>query len=113
MKNLSMFGRLKQYRTTEGYYEDNRYFTIYTPDQIFRYEIFAWYEADAADPVYQVEFTDEEAFGAFVDQMLERRYRDTGVTADRQDKIVTLSTCSTEGKRLIVHGKQTDACLPR
>ena len=113
MKNLSMFGRLKQYRTTEGYYEDNRYFTIYTPDQIFRYEIFAWYEADAADPVYQVEFTDGEAFGAFVDQMLERRYRDTGVTADRQDKIVTLSTCSTEGKRLIVHGKQTDACLPR
>lgn len=105
MKNLSMFGRLKQYRTIEGYYENNRYFTIYTPDQIFRYEIFAWYEADAADLVYQVEFADEEVFREFVGQMLERRYQDTKVTADEKDRIVTLSTCSAAGKRFVVHGK--------
>ena len=105
MKNLSMFGKLKQYRTIDGYYEKNRYFTIYVPDQIYRYEIFAWYEVGVEDGVYQVGFTDEEAFGTFVDQMLERRYQDTDVSADQQDKIVTLSTCSTTGKRFVVHGK--------
>ena len=105
MKNLSMFGRLKKYRTVEGYYEKNRYFTIYTPDQIYRYEIFAWYEVGAEDSVYQVGFTDEDVFGEFVGQMLERRYQDTNVTADETDKIVTLSTCSAAGKRFVVHGK--------
>lgn len=109
MKNLSMFGRLKQYRTIDGYYEKNRYFTIYVPDKIYRYEIFAWYEAGVEDSVYQVGFTDEEAFGTFVDQMLERRYRDTDVSADKQDKIVTLSTCSAAGKRFVVHGKMIEA----
>lgn len=110
MRNLSMFGKLKQYRTTEGYYEDNRCFTIYMPDVIYRYEIFGWYEADAEDLVYQVEFADEEAFGESVDRMLERRYQDTGLTADQQDKVVTLSTCSAAGKRFVVHGKLTDLC---
>lgn len=109
MKNLSMFGKLKQYRTTDGYYEENRYFTIYMPDRIFRYEIFGWYEADVEDSVYQVGFTDEDAFGDFVDQMLVRRYRDTEVTADKRDKVVTLSTCSVTGKRFVVHGKLTDS----
>lgn len=109
MKNLSMFGRLKKYRTVEGYYETNRYFTIYTPDQIYRYEIFAWYEVGVEDSVYQVGFTEEDAFGEFVDWMLERRYQDTNVTADERDKIVTLSTCSTAGKRFVVHGKLIDS----
>lgn len=105
MKNLSMFGKLKQYRTMEGYYEKNRYFTIYMPDKIYRYEIFAWYEAGMEDSVYQVGFTDEKVFGEFVGQMLERRYQDTKVTADEKDRIVTLSTCSAAGKRFVVHGK--------
>ena len=109
MKNLSMFGRLKKYRTVEGYYEKNKYFTIYTPDQIYRYEIFAWYEVGVEDSVYQVGFTDEDVFGEFVDQMLERRYQDTNVTADETDKIVTLSTCSAAGKRFVVHGKLIDS----
>jgi len=108
MKNLSMFGRLKQYRTVEGYYEKNRYFTIYTPEQTCRYEIFAWYEAGVEDSVYQIGFTDEDAFGEFVALMLERRYQDTDVTADEKDKIVTLSTCSAAGKRFVVHGKMID-----
>ena len=89
MKNLSMFGKLKQYRTVEGYYEKNKYFTIYTPDEIYRYEIFAWYEVGIEDSVYQVGFTDEDVFGEFAAQMSERSYQDTKVAVDEKDQIVT------------------------
>lgn len=105
MKNLSMFGKLKYYRTKADYYKENCYFTIYTPDKICRYEIFAWYEASEDDSVYQVGFKEDEVFDSFVGQMLNRRYTDTGIRADKEDKIVTLSTCSSNGKRFLVHGK--------
>ncbi len=105
MKNLSMFGKLKLYRMKQGYYEQNKYFTIYLPDAVCRYEIFAWYEVQNEDSVYQVGFQDREAFDTFVEQMIQRRYRDTSVAADGEDTIVTLSTCSVKGKRFVVHGK--------
>ncbi len=105
MKNLSMFGKLKWYRTKRGYYENNRYFTIYTPDRVLRYEIFSWYEANADDMVYQVGFQPDGFFLTFIEKMVKRSSRNTGVTVDENDKIVTLSTCSANGKRFVVHGK--------
>lgn len=112
MKNLSMFGKLKNYRIKENYYEENRYFTIYTPENILRYEIFAWYEVGEDDSVYQVGFAADEEFGRFVEQMIERRYQDTGVSAEKKDKIVTLSTCSAAGRRFVVHGKLIASDVP-
>lgn len=108
MKDLSMFGKLKQYGIKKDYYQENKYFTIYTPDGAFRYEIFAWYEAAEDDSVYQVGSWEEESFGEFVAQMIKRRYRDTEVTAGKNDKIVTLSTCSSAGMRFVVHGKRVE-----
>ena len=105
MKDLSMFGKLKWYRTKRGYYENNRYFTIYTPDQVLRYEIFSWYEVKADDMVYQVGFQPDEVFLKFVEEMVKRSSQNTGVTVDEHDKIITLSTCSANGKRFVVHGK--------
>lgn len=109
MKDGSMFGKLKQYRIQENYYKENRYFTIYTPDKMFRYEIFAWYEAKADDEVYQAGFSEDSEFEAFVSRMQERRYADTKTGAGGKDKIVTLSTCSAEGMRFVVHGKMIHA----
>ena len=105
MKNLSMFGKLKWYQTKRRYYENNRYFTIYTPDRVLRYEIFSWYEANADDMVYQVGFQPDGFFLTFIEKMVKRSSRNTGVTVDENDKIVTLSTCSANGKRFVVHGK--------
>lgn len=110
MKDGSMFGKLKKYKTEENYYEENRYFTVYTPKQTCRYEIFAWYEVPEVDFVYQLGFVADDTFEKFVAQILERRERDTGVSAGKEDKIVTLSTCSTTGNRLVVHGKQISVC---
>ena len=108
MRDLSMFGKLKKYRQEKGYYKDNRYFTIYTPEYIYRYEIFSWYEAAKDDSVYQVGFEHDDAFGQFTEQMKERSGQDTKVEVGKDDQVVTLSTCSAEGKRFVVHGKRID-----
>lgn len=113
MKDLSMFGRLKVYKSKDMYYEDNSFFTIYTKDAAYRYQIFAFYDVDETDRLYQVGFTADDVFEEFVDTMENRSYQMTGITADKKDKIMTLSTCSAEGKRFIVNAKRIDsrACI--
>ena len=60
MKNLSMFGRLKYYKTEKDYYEDHRYFQIFTGDKIYRYEIFAYCDIPADSMVYSVYGSDSD-----------------------------------------------------
>lgn len=112
MRDQSMFGQLKKYETVDAYYEENTYFTVYTPENTYRYEIFAWYEVNEDDRVFQTGFAADDIFEEFVDDMLRRRYRDTGAEADREDKIVTLSTCSSAGKRFVVHAKRIISYVP-
>lgn len=77
---------------------------------MLRYEIFSWYEANADDMVYQVGFQPDGFFLTFIEKMVKRSSRNTGVTVDENDKIVTLSTCSANGKRFVVHGKLCSCC---
>lgn len=102
MKDLSMFGSLKKYKTEE-FYEKNPYFTIYTEDMAYRYQIFAYRDVPETDRVYTVGFSPDDVFQEFIDEMIRSSYQDTGVSVKKEDKVLTLSTCSTEGKRFVVH----------
>ncbi|MBD5457155.1 MAG: class B sortase [Lachnospiraceae bacterium] len=105
MKNLSMFGALKKYKNG-GFYPGNEYFTIYTLDQIYRYQIFAYYDVPADDEIYQVGFEPGDEFQELLNHMKRRSYYDTGVKVVSTDKVVTLSTCSSEGIRFVVNAKR-------
>ncbi len=105
-KDGTMFGKLKLYAADPSYYEKNRFFTVYTPDGYFRYEIFAWYETAEDDIVYQAGFAADKTFTSFAEQLLKRGNTDTLTTVGMEDKIITLSTCSSAGKRFVVHGKR-------
>ena len=102
MKNLSMFGSLKKYKT-EDFYKDHQFFTIYTSECAYRYQIFAYYDVPETDEVYTVGFAPDETFQKFIDKMKQKPYDDTGVNVTKDDHIMTLSTCSTTGKRFVVH----------
>ena len=107
MKNLSMFGKLKNYKK-QDFYEGNEYFTIYTPDAVLRYQIFSYYDISEDSDVYSVGFQPDQTFQSFVETCLRRSYYDTGVSVSKQDKIITLSTCSAEGQRFVVHAKRIE-----
>lgn len=107
MRNLSMFGSLKNYKK-EGFYEGHPCFTIYTDTMAYRYQIFSYRDVPETHQVYTIGFGPDENYQNFIDELQRHSYEDTGVTVTKDDRIVTLSTCSTEGKRFVVHAVRVD-----
>lgn len=102
MKNLSMFGRLKKYKK-DGFYEDNQYFTIYTTQKAYRYHIFSYFDIDETNDFFFTSYESEDAMASLISTMKKKSYTNTGVEVSKDDKVVTLSTCSAEGKRFLVN----------
>lgn len=102
MRNRSMFGSLKSYKT-EDFYPGNEYITVYTPDKVYRYQIFAYYDISMYGEIYNISFVPGDEFQQIIDNMCRRSYYDTGVKPKSMDKILTLSTCSTKGNRFVVN----------
>ncbi len=107
MKNLSMFGQLKKYKTEE-FYEEHQFFTVYTEEHVYRYQIFAYYDIAETGDVYMIGFEPDEEYREFVNKMRRRSYYDTGLEVTEQDKVITLSTCSTKGNRFVVNAKRIE-----
>lgn len=103
MRNLSMFGKLRYYYRKEDYYNNHQYFQIITENTAYRYQIFAYENVKADSFVYSVPFAADDSFEEFINKLYKLSLRDTGVQADREDNIITLSTCSTTGNRFVVH----------
>ena len=101
MKDLSMFGKLKYYKEKDAYYEDHQFFQIFSGNEISRYQIFA--DVDADSFVYSVPYAEDDAFQDFIDEIYKISYKQTGVTATNMNKVITLSTCSNDDKRFVVH----------
>lgn len=105
MKNGSMFGKLKNFNDPEVF-KKSRYFWIFTPDFIYQYRIFSASVVDKTGLTYQISFTDDE-----FDQFVSRAYSNSvvdnqDVTVTKEDRIVTLSTCTgDDSTRFVVMGK--------
>ena len=106
-KNGSMFGSLKQYKNG-GFYEKNAYFTVFTEDAAYRYQIFAYSDVPEDSDVYTTGYLPDETFDGFLTELLKSSYKDTGVAVGKDDKVLTLSTCSGDGLRFVVHAVRVD-----
>ena len=105
MKNGSMFGTLKNF-CDENFYKNNKYFFILTKKVVYTYKVFSYHVADAKGRVYNVVYKDDEEYQSFIDLAKQSSYLDTGVKVSTQNRIVTLSTCtSSDDKRFVVHAK--------
>lgn len=106
MRNGSMFGRLrKHFQDQESV--PGRYIWICTPDKNYRYEIFSSHVVDAVGEVYTLFSAPDEQFGQYLDHMKQQSLVDFGVTVGKEDKIITLSTCTgNESTRFVVQAKQ-------
>ena len=106
MRNLSMFGRLKYYKTKDDYYESHKYFQIYTDDEILRYQIF--YAQDISETSY-IYMDKTLSAGTLASLMRKSSIIDNDIPISDGDKIVTLSTCTAEDdKRFVVSGVLVD-----
>ncbi len=111
MRDLSMFGRLRYYRTKKDYYEDHQYFQILNEDHKYRYRIFAFYTVSAEDDQgpFVRNFDSKKEFDSFIQDSINRSLTDTDVEVGTSDHLVTLSTCvNDDSKRFVVQAVLVD-----
>jgi len=108
MKDGTMFKTLHKYED-RAFFEENRYMYIYTPEEVYVYDIFAAYVGDAIHILADYNFEYEEAREKYLDELFSMRsmsahFRD-GVEVTEDSKILTLVTCTGNGNtRYFVQG---------
>lgn len=72
---------------------------------------FSYYDVEQDDEVYTVGYGPDDTWQAMIDRMVTSSMKDTGIHPTKEDKIVTLSTCTSSGetKRFVVHGVLVNA----
>ncbi len=96
MKNLSMFGSLKYYKS-KSYWREHPSVYIVLEDGIHKFNIFAAYEVSTGGQAFRISFKNDVEKQAFIDDALKRSAYRTGIKPTVKDKILTLSTCSGTG----------------
>lgn len=96
MKDDTMFGSLHDYEKAD-FFRDNRTVYIYTPTNIFTYEIFAAVTYSDAYIPFAFDFTSNEGYQAFLDSVYESKNMTNQFAEDvevtTEDCIITMSTC--------------------
>jgi len=107
MRDDSMFGKL-MYFEDPAYLNEHRYFTIYNETGEHQYEIFSAFVTFSASFVYTDTFSFSWEYYDFIEDALNASILDMGVEVTENDRIVTLSTCTSRGnraERFVVMGK--------
>lgn len=102
-----MFGSLR-YTLNESWYKksSNQIITFNTLNKNMKWQIFSIYKVGVTNDYLYANFNTDEEFLNFVDSLKARSIYDFGVSVEKDDHILTLSTCYGTGKqRLVVHAK--------
>lgn len=100
-----MFGNLSATLKSSWYTKaDNQYITFNTEQGDMKWRIFSIYTIAATNDYLYNTFETQTQFLEFINKMKSRSIYDFGCEVKENDKIVTLSTCQSNGKnRLVVH----------
>lgn len=104
--NGTMFGTLKK-AITKSWVEksDTHIIKLITKDYVIRYQIFSGYTIREEGYYLRTSFKSLN-YGEFVTTLLNRSKYNFNNNVNSEDKILTLSTCSTSSsKRIVVHAK--------
>lgn len=107
MKDKSMFGSLHSFKDSNFAKENNKFY-VTTKEGVLEYEIFSIYIEKANTEPYRYSFASDEQYVEFLNGLRSKSNVDMGVAnLTKDDKIVTLSTCSYEKEdyRLLIHGR--------
>lgn len=108
MANGTMFADLHKFRKAEFFQQHDTIY-VYTPGHILTYRIYSAFVYDDRHILNSFDFSDETQYQAFLEQTLQpgtmRKQVREGVTVTTEDRIITLSTCTTKNtERYLVEG---------
>ena len=109
MQDDTMFGPLKYYKDLE-FWQEHTSIYIAVPDGVYRYDVFAAFQAHVKGMVYRLDLEGRE--GEFINFCLENSVIDTGIVPAPGDQLLTLSTCVSMGwseYRWVVQGRLAQA----
>lgn len=108
MRDGSMFGTLKRILTKKWYNnKDNQNIKLITEQGSFTYKVFSVYQVKAEDYYIQTDFTSDKEYEKFLKTITERSIKKFDINTNKDDSILTLSTCSSTGKeRVVLHAKK-------
>ena len=95
MKSKTMFSAIKNYRE-ESYWREHPYIYVVTKQGVYRYEVYASYEAGVTSDTYRLGFK-EEGKKVFLEIGEDQSVIETGIKPETTDRILTLSTCTGSG----------------
>lgn len=106
MKNGSMFAGLLEYQK-QSYQEEHPYIYIDLEDGSHCYEIFSCHLASDTDTSYTIGYKADDLYEDFLSTITASSLYDTGVETNKNDSVITLSTCAKNGEnRFVVHAKK-------
>lgn len=108
MRDNSMFGSLKWVINEDWYNNgDNKYITLITESETQVYEVFSVYQIEKEDYYIQTNFDTEQEFNIFAQTIKKRSKKDFNVDVNKEDAVLTLSTCANNNKyRVVLHAKK-------
>lgn len=105
MNNGTMFSTLTEYKH-QGYFDDNPYIYLLTPEGNYRIEFYAGAVVDISSNIYSA-LPDDDTFKEVLEEVKNKSTFASDVRVGLSDNIVTLSTCSYEfeNARFVMVGK--------
>lgn len=104
--NETMFGSLKNVIKSFWYENsDNHVIKLSTPTVNSSWQVFSTYTIPAEDYYITTDFIDNASFYEFVKILRARSVYDYNVDLTDTDRILTLSTCYSDNKRVVLHAK--------
>jgi len=106
----TMFGTLRNVVKNEWYKnEDNHIIKLVLENEVITYQVFSTYSIEVEDYYINTIFKDDKEFGEFINTLKNRSVYNYGVEVSSDDSILTLSTCTGNGKsRMVLHAKKID-----
>lgn len=105
-KDKTMFGSLKNVLAAFWYEDiDNRVIKMSSENSNTLWQIFSVYTIETTNDYIQTEFKDDIEFQEFINLIKGRSTANFNTKVTTNDKILTLSTCHGNTKKLVVHAK--------
>lgn len=99
----SMFGSLKYVLDSTWQNEENNHTVILVfPDGLKKYKVFSTYKIENEEYYINTEFKNNAEFKEFLNKIKSRSNYNYNVDLNEDDNILTLSTCSNNGKKRVV-----------
>lgn len=106
-KDGSMFGTLKNILDETWYKNENNHtINLVLEDKVLTYQVFSTYSIKVEDYYINTIFKSNNEYKKFIKTIKDRSIYDYNVSVDENDNILTLSTCTGNGKmRVVLHAK--------